>query len=387
MKKVILYTNAFFLDSALEVANSIKDSVKLTLCIEITSFSKNATLLNISNIDALHLIEKPENVLNETELKKFEHFFNGIDQVYFIVHRNKKSFSIPTILNSIKIVRFLNNSKPDLWHFDNVSLRAIGFYPFIKRLIINLHDPVAHAGEREWKDVFINKLFMKKAKALMFYSAYSEKLFSATFPKNKKPISHISLQPYTFLKNLVVQEPESRKEYILFFGRLSHYKGVDLLMKAMVSVLEKNPKAQLVVAGNPSYGFEIDQSILTKFKNNIKYIKGYLSSSEMAKLIHHAQFVVCPYREATQSGVLSTANALGKTVLCTNVGAFPESVQHNQNGLLCEPEADSIANGLLQMLQNNYYLQLEKNVETTASDQNKKAIANTILKAYEMACN
>jgi glycosyltransferase involved in cell wall biosynthesis len=103
-------------------------------------------------------------------------------------------------------------------------------------------------------------------------------------------------------------------------------------------------------------------------------------------LIHHAQFVVCPYREATQSGVLSSTNTLGKTVLCTNVGAFPESVKHNHNGLLCEPNAVSIANGLLQMLQNDYYLQLEKQVETTSSQQTKMTIKNTILQAYETTC-
>jgi len=386
MKKVIFYTSAFFLDSALEVANCIKDSVKLTLCIEVSSYSKNATILNLDNINNLSLIEKPENVLNEIELKKFEPYFNGIDQVFFIIHRSKKSFSYSTISDAIKIAKFLNKLKPDVWHFDNVSLRSLGFYPFIKRLIINLHDPVAHTGEKDWRDVIKNKLFRQKANSFMFYSAYSAKLFSTTFPNQTKPISNISLQPYTFLKNLVVHEAQSRKEYILFFGRLSPYKGIDLLMQAIPKVLEKYPHTQFIIAGNPSYAFEIDQTFFSTYKNNIKYIKGYLPATEIAKLIHHAQFVVCPYREATQSGVLSSTNTLGKTVLCTNVGAFPESVKHNHNGLLCEPNAVSIANGLLQMLQNDYYLQLEKQVETTSSQQTKMTIKNTILQAYETTC-
>jgi glycosyltransferase involved in cell wall biosynthesis len=384
MKTVILYTNAFFLDSALEMANCIKTKVNLIFCIEITPYSKNATILNIGNLDSFGLIETPETVLNAEEQKKFKPYFEGMKSVYFIVHKNKKSFSLQTIYNSYKIARTINKHKADLWHFDNVSLRSIGFYPLIKKLVVHLHDPVAHSGEKNWRDLLKNRLYAHKANAFLFYSAYSETLFKTHFPKIKKPTSHISLQPYTFFTHFIDRETEASSNQILFFGRISPYKGIDILLEAIPKVIEDFPTAQFMIAGNPSYGCDIDESVLEKLSANLTYKKGYLDVKDMAKLIHNSLFVVCPYREATQSGVLFTAQAMGKAVVCTRVGAFVENIIDEKNGILCDPSVESVAEGIKKMLRNQHYLNLEKNIAKKSSPETVEKIGQTIDDMYQM---
>ena len=54
-------------------------------------------------------------------------------------------------------------------------------------------------------------------------------------------------------------------------------------------------------------------------------------------MIKNSIFVVCPYKDATQSGVIMSAFAFNKPVIATNVGGFPEQVIHNKYGLIIQP--------------------------------------------------
>ena len=60
--------------------------------------------------------------------------------------------------------------------------------------------------------------------------------------------------------------------------------------------------------------------------------------------------VVCPYIDATQSGVIMSAFALNKPVVCTNVGALPEMVKDNRYGKIVAPEnSQALADAIVSM--------------------------------------
>jgi glycosyltransferase involved in cell wall biosynthesis len=79
-----------------------------------------------------------------------------------------------------------------------------------------------------------------------------------------------------------------------------------------------------------------------------------IPDEQVAQLFQEASVVVCPYIEASQSGVLALANAFGKPVVATTVGGIPEMIQHGKTGLLVPPrDARSLAEAVVTLLQNH----------------------------------
>ena len=64
-----------------------------------------------------------------------------------------------------------------------------------------------------------------------------------------------------------------------------------------------------------------------------------------------ADFVIQPYRNATQSGVTPLAYHFEKPMLVTNVGGLPDLVPHGKSGLVAEPNPASIAQGIMELYQ------------------------------------
>jgi glycosyltransferase involved in cell wall biosynthesis len=190
----------------------------------------------------------------------------------------------------------------------------------------------------------------------------------------------LRLLPYSFISQFK-QISNTDSHYILFFGQLSYYKGIDILLKAIPKVLENYPHEHFVIAGK-SNGFFFDKKLLDQYSQHVTFIDDYLSVEQLSQLIHASKFVVCPYREATQSGVLMTAFAMGKTVLATKIGAFPEYISDGVNGMLVNGDAQSIANGMHSMLKSNRYLDLEKNISRGYSSSDSITNGNTLMQVY-----
>ena len=119
------------------------------------------------------------------------------------------------------------------------------------------------------------------------------------------------------------------KPYILFFGRIEAYKGINLLYKAFLDSCELNNNYSLVIAGNGNLGFERDSN-----EKNVVMLNRYIKDSEVAYLYKHAHCVVYPYISATQSGVLSLAFYYQTPVLVSDVPFFKSVVEHSGTGLI-----------------------------------------------------
>jgi glycosyltransferase involved in cell wall biosynthesis len=100
-------------------------------------------------------------------------------------------------------------------------------------------------------------------------------------------------------------------------------------------------------------------------------------------LIKEAKLIVCPYIDATQSGVLMTAFALHKPVIASSVGAFAEHIKNDVNGLLVKPSnSNELAKSIIYALQNNHYLHLEQNLlnDNQANQWHKNSLL--LMEAY-----
>ena len=113
---------------------------------------------------------------------------------------------------------------------------------------------------------------------------------------------------------------EKKENYVLFFGRISPYKGVEYLFRAMERVHKVHPNVKVIVAGSGEMYF--DASEYEKYEY-VKIVNRFIELDELADLIRGALFTVCPYTDATQSGVVYSSFALNTPVIATNVGGLP----------------------------------------------------------------
>ena len=147
-------------------------------------------------------------------------------------------------------------------------------------------------------------------------------------------------------------QPE--KQYMLFFGLVRAYKGLDLLLDAFGKVKDQLPNLQLIIAGE---FYEDEDKYRTQIANNqltdrVIIKNEFIADADLRKYFGAADLIVQPYKSATQSGVTQVAFHFEKPMLVTNVGGLGEIVHDHKMGYAVDPNAQAIAEALT-----DYYTQ------------------------------
>jgi glycosyltransferase involved in cell wall biosynthesis len=139
---------------------------------------------------------------------------------------------------------------------------------------------------------------------------------------------------------------------ILFFGFIRNYKGLDILLEA-VNILKQHSTldVKLLIAGEFYEGRKFYDDIIEKnaLQPQIIMRTNFIADSEVKYYLSAADFVIQPYRNATQSGVTPLAYHFEKPMLVTNVGGLPSLVPDGKVGLIAEPNAESIAQKITEL--------------------------------------
>lgn len=164
-------------------------------------------------------------------------------------------------------------------------------------------------------------------------------------------------------------------EYILFFGFIRAYKGLDLLLKAMGTTMLRESNIKLLVAGE-FYGDPQPYTELIKqlgIQDKVILHTDFIPDEEVGNFFCASDLVVQPYKTATQSGVTQIAFHYEKPMVVTNVGGLPEIIPNDKIGYVVEPEPDDIAKGIA-----NYFNQECENrfVEGIKKEKQKYAWSN-----------
>jgi D-inositol-3-phosphate glycosyltransferase len=143
------------------------------------------------------------------------------------------------------------------------------------------------------------------------------------------------------------------QKYILFFGFIRKYKGLDILLEAMGDKRVKDAGIKLIVAGEfyadrDSYEQAIEQQGL---QQHIHLFTEFIPNDEVRYYFCASDLVMLPYHTATQSGISQVAYHFEKPMVVTNVGGLPEVVPDGKVGFVTEPEAGSIANAILKFFE------------------------------------
>ena len=148
---------------------------------------------------------------------------------------------------------------------------------------------------------------------------------------------------------------DDRKRYMLFFGLVRAYKGLDLLLDAFAKVKDELKDLQLVVAGEfyedeDKYLAQIEANGL---KNRVIVRNEFVADADLRKYFGAADLIVQPYKTATQSGVTQVAFHFEKPCLVTNVGGLGEIIHDGKMGYACEPKVEAIAESLKDYYKND----------------------------------
>ncbi|WP_340153597.1 glycosyltransferase family 4 protein [uncultured Marivirga sp.] len=238
--------------------------------------------------------------------------------------------------------------KPEILHIQANGHRLFHwvalFKPWKTKIVNTIHDPAKHIGDKASEQ--INDEFVKNI----------SKYFTHKFIVHGKSLIMELIKNYDVEQNKIVNIPHGHfeiykkfkdgqfvtkhKNYILFFGRIWKYKGLQYFIDAAAIVLEQFPNTMFYIVGR---GESLDNyKIPERLRESLFIENRYVSLSETAYFIENSSFLVLPYLEATQSGVIPLAYAFGKPVIATDVGALSEVVLNNQTGFLLK-DANVIA--------------------------------------------
>jgi alpha-maltose-1-phosphate synthase len=248
-----------------------------------------------------------------------------------------------------KIVQTIQSFNPDIIH---ITTGHILLTPLMRKfrdkpIIVTLHDVTPHSGENTWLHRYIIASQIRSATHIFVHGSLQKReLIKSEISENK--ISVIPHGDYSFFKEYWINGiPE--EDSILFFGRIVEYKGLNLLLDAMI-VLQKKYRFKLIIAGEGN---------LTPYQDKITRIdpklieihNRYIEDDQVARLFQRAKIIILPYTDGTQTGIIPIAYALSKPVIATNVGSFSEVIENEKTGLLIPPnDNQALQNAIIRLM-------------------------------------
>lgn len=267
-----------------------------------------------------------------------------------------------------KTARYINNADPDLiaidWWHPFFGPCMYGLTSFLKkalkeRVVFITENVISHEANKV--DKVLTRLGLKHANCFLALSnaveqqlngMFRKKVFRSALPiydqynKSDANISQATLKAgFGF---------DADSTVFLFFGLVRKYKGLDLLLRSFAQLLQKMPKARLLVAGefyedDKPYFDLIEQYQL---KGHINIQNKYIANEDVADYFNACDIVAMPYRSATQSGIMSMAYGFKKPVVVTDVGELAQLVKPGATGLVVPPlDTAAFADAMYAMAQ------------------------------------
>lgn len=285
------------------------------------------------------------------QLEQFAPFagYLDFDRTYIVKH--PEGLTLKKFVVDIKILKLVKKINPDVILTDAANVCMVLPRVLYKRKVISLiHDPFPHSGEDTFGRVMANHSLVKFAKRYVLFNQAQFQKFVDAYSLDSHHVFGSFLSSYEYLTvydRLPVQNDNTNIN-ILFYGRISPYKGIEYLLKAIKAYYQDGfDGITVTVAGRGDFGFNIEEY---KDLPYVKIINTFIDTPDLVKMIHESSAIICPYTDATQSGVVMTAFAFGKPVIATRVGGLPEMLDNGKLGILIEPKnVDSIKKTFMEI--------------------------------------
>jgi glycosyltransferase involved in cell wall biosynthesis len=213
-------------------------------------------------------------------------------------------------------------ARADVVHWQWLSVEQLDAWllPGRRPRVLTAHNAIAH--EQRPGQAAARRRLLRAMDAVVVHSSYgasqAERL--GADPARVRVIPHGAFDYLTRQEGELPLPDELaavERPVVLFFGLIRDYKGVDVLLRAWRSV----PDAELWIVGMP----RVETAPLRALAGErVRFVSRFVDDLELPAYFRRAEIVVLPYRSADQSGVLYTALAFGKPIVCSDVGGFGE---------------------------------------------------------------
>lgn len=357
--KVAYISNLPFADADFPLVREMqRQGVDVYFFIYVSVYSHRATLVDIPEV------YRKQGIFPATVYEEFKAYEGYMDmsKVFVVNSLHQSDFHPANIRTMLSLVSKIKKLGVDAVNITWPPRRnKMLLYLLRKKLVFTLHDPFPHSAKNNREFEFCRKLaFRWIPKIILLNDAQTEKFCEVyKFPRNR--LFHARLGKYDCINYLdekcsgsaenpvALPEPLRGQKYILFFGLIAPYKGVEFLLQAFGKLQQKHTDIKLLVAGSGKLYF--DES-LYRGNANVVLVNRYVPLAQLADLLKNALFTVCPYKDATQSGVVQTAFSMGTPIVATDVGNFAKAIENGKSGVIVPPcDADALAGAMSDLVE------------------------------------
>jgi glycosyltransferase involved in cell wall biosynthesis len=226
------------------------------------------------------------------------------------------------------------------------------------------HNVLPH--ERRPVDQVLVRVLLRRVSRVLVHSEQERSRATALTPA---PVTVASMPPHGVARrppDALERDPDRPPlRVLLFFGLVRHYKGLDVLLRALAA---GPPDVSLVVAGEFWGGVEETRALVDQLglRSRVDLRPGYVEAEDVPRLLAECDALVLPYRASTSSQNAVLAHRAGVPVVATRVGTMAAHVSDGVDGLLCEPEdVAGLSRALHQLYDDGVLPRLRRGIAVT----------------------
>jgi len=336
-------------DTDLPYLHEAQKMADITYILEINPRFMQGPAFNIRQLYTKSGLFKAKDIY--PEFNKLDGFID-LDKCY-VLNTCGKLWILKSFWTHILLLVFLLHKQFEVIHLAwPPNIYEFILYVLRKKMILTVHDPIPHSGLNTFIVKLRRKFSFRLIPRFILLNKAQRKEFLSVYNLREDQVldSHLSSCTYLHTVTPASNNIPPHNSFVLFLGKISPYKGLDYLLPAIIIVHKQCPDCKLIVAGNGKFHFDISTYSSFDF---IDLRNRFIPENELVALIKNCAFMVCPYTDATQSGVIMSAFAFNKPVIATNVGGLPEMVKNQHYGIIInEKDTDALAESIITLWTN-----------------------------------
>lgn len=283
-----------------------------------------------------------------------------------------------------RLFRYATTAKPRIFHilwnnkfelFDRTLLMV--FYKALRKsIVLTVHN--VNANRRDSKDSYLNRITLRIQYRLadhIFVHAEKSKLeLEDEFGVDGRRVTVIPFGINNAVRNTSLTSAEAKqrlgipddKKAILFFGRITPYKGLEYLISAYQQRQSQRDDCRLIIVGRPendcqAYWSALQERIREDESEGRVLLRAYhIPDDETELYFKAADVLVLPYRQIYQSGVLYLGYSFGLPILAANVGSLKDEIVEGKTGFAFESEdSDDLASTIEKYFASDLFTNLK----------------------------